>query len=611
MSYDCKVLADSIAHGVRLTTLQVTIPRIVLAEFNTHRTFCLAGDSELEFDLPSGSRRRVYRMRLDEFVDKWTHGARRYASNPKREYDLSWIEPNSVYTAPHAAARIGIANAGSIHQLCRSGVIVASKHADGRTWMITGEALKSWRQSTPEHTRFDMRAKLSGMRIRQLNEKIGDIQWSHVTDAVMSGTKEVYEVIAGDYTVAGSLDHLVMTTDGWKRIGDINRTDQLIVRKFGKNDDDKLDPTRLKKLGGIWRAQWQREERARLQEESSLCRRCGLHDGVNIHHIEPVYRNPSRAFDATNITLLCDPCHSSMHETQDWQGGTYLYGASVSVDEVRSRGMAPTYDLSIAGEFPNFIANGVVVHNSRNSASSRAIPVEKRIAALLEDPFIPEAFQANKRGMQGGAALDEDEQDRARSRWLHAMEEAVVQARELAGLGVHKHWANRIIEPWLWHTIVCTATEWANFYALRDNEMAAPEMQTAARLMKKAMAESTPQELNEGEWHLPFIYEEDHNEKLWLVGKEEFTPAEMDLALAKISCARCARVSYLTHDGKRDVAADLALHDKLLTSGHMSPFEHAAIVGPAPVYADDFIGNFRTPWWQYRKQLPHEDVFQL
>ncbi len=81
----------------------------------------------------------------------------------------------------------------------------------------------------------------------------------------------------------------------------------------------------------------------------------------------------------------------------------------------------------------------------------------------------------------------------------------------------------------------------------------------------------------------------------------------------KVSVGRCARVSYLTHDGKRDLAQDVRLHDQLLAAGHMSPFEHVA--GPmnkdefdywyAGHAAGAFCGNFRG-WVQYRKLIPHE-----
>lgn len=107
-----------------------------------------------------------------------------------------------------------------------------------------------------------------------------------------------------------------------------------------------------------------------------------------------------------------------------------------------------------------------------------------------------------------------------------------------------------------------------------------------------------------GEWHLPYVYPNE----LVVADAEDFRQAT-EHERAKLSTARCARVSYLTHDGLRDVNADLALHDKLLASGHMSPFEHAAKVLPGRAHMP-FYGNFRSPWIQYRKMLPGESVFR-
>jgi thymidylate synthase ThyX len=232
---------------------------------------------------------------------------------------------------------------------------------------------------------------------------------------------------------------------------------------------------------------------------------------------------------------------------------------------------------------------------SRNSASSRAIPVEKRIAAVLENPFVPEAFAANQKGMQAGEALDARAQETARAFWLAASTAACELAARLAAAGVHKQWANRLIEPYCWHTVIVSATEWENFFALRCSPEAQPEIRRAAELMREAMALSAPRELEPGAWHLPLT---------GFDGDEHLGPQD----LVRVSVARCARVSYLTHDGRRDVDADLALYDRLRASGHMSPFEHAAFV-QSPLFLPGFVGNFRTPWIQHRKTLPGEAVF--
>lgn len=558
----------------------MTLPRIVLPEFNTHRAFCLAGDSELEFDLPAGSRqgkhRRVQKMRLDEFVDKWLNGARRLGANPKKPL-TALFDPSAEYSALEASSMLGMANASNINAFCRAGVL-RSRKSNG-AWMIPGSELNRWRQSAPEHTRFDISARLRGMSIRQLNEDTGDIQTSHVVNVCESGEKEVFEVRAGDYRVAGSKDHRVFTSSGWKTIGDISPGDFLVVRKFGKRLDDRKDPLSLKKIDGRWRSVWQRKERERLIDESPLCRRCNLLDGVEVHHIVPVYKDPSRAFDPANIALLCSDCHQTSHLVQGWQGGTYLYGALAEVTEVVSRGVEKTYDLEIAGRYPNFVANGVIVHNSRNSASSRAIPVNKMIDKAVSRPFIPSYWGKAQKGMQAFEELSASDKVLASNIWLEARDRAVEQAKELLDLGVHKQLANRLLEPFLWHTIIVSATEWDNFFDLRLHPDAQPEIRYAAEAMRKAIDNSEPEILEDDQWHLPLV--DVHQVPAWIDAR-------------MVSAARCARVSYLTHDGKVDYEADNDLALRLLTSKHLSPFEHVARPG------DTDTGNFKG-WTQFRQ----------
>jgi len=95
---------------------------------------------------------------------------------------------------------------------------------------------------------------------------------------------------------------------------------------------------------------------------------------------------------------------------------------------------------------------------------------------------------------------------------------------------------------------------------------------------------SEPKLLNNGEWHLPLLRREDHRE-LTLIEK------------IKVSVARCARVSYLTHNGLRDIQEDIKLYDRLLESKHMSPFEHVAcpLSNPFNRWSSNFKG-----WLQHR-----------
>ena len=251
---------------------------------------------------------------------------------------------------------------------------------------------------------------------------------------------------------------------------------------------------------------------------------------------------------------------------------------------------------------------------SRNSASSRAIPIEKMLARVIDDPYMPEQWDRNGAGMQGHGPLEAGDAREADEVWQRASEDMLDHARRLHDLGVHKQWANRLLEPFLWHTVIVTATEWSNFFNLRCHPAAHPAIRNTAEAMHAAMQASTPTRLEFGQWHLPFVDERDTG----LSTRDKI----------KVSCARCARVSYLTHDGVRDPAEDIRLHDRLLSAGHMSPFEHVArplqyreavvytpplaeiqlgeTLGVSPQNpALTYCGNFRG-WVQYRKTIAGE-----
>lgn len=267
-----------------------------------------------------------------------------------------------------------------------------------------------------------------------------------------------------------------------------------------------------------------------------------------------------------------------------------LYCAGILADSISPSGVRLT---TMVVTMPRIVLAEFNTHRvfSRNSASSRAIPVEKRIKMVEDDPFIPLSFGSNQKGMQAGAALDGEDAEWAQSDWIGALRDAIKWAKSLARRGVHKQIANRLLEPFCPHTVIVTSTEWANFFALRCHPAAQPEIRLCAEAMRSALHSSVPTPKRPGEWHLPLINDGDDKQ------------LELDQQI-KLSVARCARVSYLTHDGKRDPKADLELYYRLRDSGHMSPMEHAATPIPKP----HWCGNFRG-WMQHRKEIPNEAVF--
>lgn len=236
---------------------------------------------------------------------------------------------------------------------------------------------------------------------------------------------------------------------------------------------------------------------------------------------------------------------------------------------------------------------------SRNSASSRAIPVEKMLKRVEDDPFIPIYWGKNQKGMQADEELSLISQRDAELEWLLARDHAVTRAKQLLALGIHKQITNRLLEPWLWQTIIVSATEVDNFLALRTHKDAQPEIQRAAVLMDAAYKGSEPKILKVGEWHLPLL--PDISQLL----EEGYTTNELCL----ISVGRCARVSYLTHNGTREPKLDIELALKLQAAGHMSPFEHVAqAMSTRHFESNPWSGNF-FGWIQFRKTLHNEDNF--
>lgn len=254
---------------------------------------------------------------------------------------------------------------------------------------------------------------------------------------------------------------------------------------------------------------------------------------------------------------------------------------SISPEGVRLTTMQVTFHRFVLAEFNTHRVF------SRNSASSRAIPAAKMMKRIEEEEIEPLEWTSEQRGMRGGEPLIGRKGALARGAWAHACRAALMDAQELVELGVHKSVANRLLEPFASHTAVVTATAWQNFFEQRCSPLAQPEIRVAAEMMREAHEASKPQELVEGEWHLPYIESEDWSAMAGLTELGKSMYPEM----VKVSAARCARVSYLTQDGKRDIQEDFNLYERLVSAkpAHWSPLEHVA-----------------TPWPENRQETSHE-----
>ncbi len=222
---------------------------------------------------------------------------------------------------------------------------------------------------------------------------------------------------------------------------------------------------------------------------------------------------------------------------------------------------------------------------SKNAASSRAIPVSKMIENIKKFPAIPLHWGQNKSGMQAEKEIDNLigmkvnnefvvlERDYA---WLKARNSAIEYAEAFSDAGYHKQIVNRLIEPYQMIKVVCSGTEFDNFFWLRCHKDAQPDIRELADVMYNAQKESEPDELVDGEYHLPYITSDIYQEcRKYYHNNKTVDKNDSNLVL-KVSASCCAQVSYRTTDTNIEKA--LKIYDQLVKSEpiHSSPFEHQA-----------------------------------
>lgn len=273
-----------------------------------------------------------------------------------------------------------------------------------------------------------------------------------------------------------------------------------------------------------------------------------------------------------------------------------MIGARILADSISDHG---TRLVTMEVTHPRFILAEMNTHRvfSRNSASSRAIPVAKQIEAVRENPFVPEAFPLNMSGMSATEYIhsyDGEDYDALRARWVKAAQQAADAAEEFAAAGVHKQITNRLLEPFMHHTAIISSTEWDNFFELRISPHAQPEMRQTAVAMKAAMDASTPELVKPGYWHMPLVSADDLTEV-----ERNGRPTD----LLRISAARCAAVTYNRHT-ERDLIKERERFVRLAENRHMSPFEHVATPSQWHGMTGGNFQGWRQLRWYIEREIP-------
>ena len=301
---------------------------------------------------------------------------------------------------------------------------------------------------------------------------------------------------------------------------------------------------------------------------------------------------------------------------------TDMITANVIADSVNSYG---TRMVTMEIEYPRFILAELNTHRmlSKNSASSRAIPVKAMHEHIMHAPATPVYWGKNQPGMQAKEEVEGSDRSLIKYFWSTAKEEALHWAKAMSDYGLHKQIANRVTEPWMMMKTVISGTEWANFFWLRDHADAQPEIAVLAQKMRKAFDNSQPQLLYPGEWHVPYVNtrrDATSNILYYLDGAGNDITAE-EARVISSSC--CAQVSYRKNDDSYDKA--FKIYKQLIESepAHASPVEHQATpisvdttdqydpqtwhpgITHVSANGDLWSGNLRG-WIQFRKLITNE-----
>ena len=231
-------------------------------------------------------------------------------------------------------------------------------------------------------------------------------------------------------------------------------------------------------------------------------------------------------------------------------------------------------------EYPRFIHSELMTHRmlSKNSASSRAIPVPKMLENIKNNTAEPIHWGKNQSGMQAFEELTGDELSAAKWHWQEGRDKAIEVAMKLHAAGVHKQITNRITEPYSHMKVVITGTERENFYWLRRHKDAQPEIHELADKMYEVEKAFEPMTLRIGEWHLPYIKRTRvgmNNTIVYSIPDIDGNDVQIPLEQAKmLSASLCAQVSYRLANFNLDKAEDI--YKRLIESEpvHASPVEH-------------------------------------
>lgn len=209
---------------------------------------------------------------------------------------------------------------------------------------------------------------------------------------------------------------------------------------------------------------------------------CSFED-LEIDHIKPLSKFPELAYEITNIQLLCKEEHRKKSAKESSK--RLLTASWHKVVSIELVGEKETYDMEIEHESHNYVANGIITHNSQRYAQSTNF-------------ILRECREQDLKNRQN--SLDIVDGDPLTSWWVEAQDEilGVVMKRyeKALELGIAKEVARTILPEGLTMSKMYmngTVRSWLHFIQVRDDEgVAQKEVVDVARKAKVELLKYFP-----------------------------------------------------------------------------------------------------------------------
>ena len=427
-------------------TFFISAPIFVFREFMRHRVgWCIAGDTEITLESPNGELRR---RKIADLYRLWHLGVQ--DTEPVTQGGVKRHSATGKWQAQ-------VRHQGTLQWL---GLHAERKDAE--------QAVAEFRREHPNHRQ---RALPSVRRnhVRCYDEETLLAQRARILDVIHSGVKSLIKITtASGKTVRCTVDHAVFTPEGWRKAGELVIGDAVMVAGRVPRPSEATVPPSLRRGIGVWTSM----QRQKLIKPIDVCYLCGEYfarDELVLDHVVPVALDLVRALDQKNLAPTCEPCHakkSAEEQSLARRGGMVAAAKPDKIVAIVDDGEEETYDLSVEGPWHNFLAGGIVVHNSYNEESGRYRELQPVFYVPGEDRKLVQQGRPGKYEFVAGTEAQQQIMERS-------MQESYIQAyeryQEMLAAGVAREVARAVLPVGLFSSMyaTCNARSLMHFLGLR------------------------------------------------------------------------------------------------------------------------------------------------